>query len=348
MELLFKVTTAPAPSTPLVAHTNFQEHYSGVNRSMAWADLTTAIRQATEKYVLPFIGLDFYNELAGLYQAGTAMSEEQERALELLQDTIAYYSIYHVLPEKNTVLATNGAVQNQPDGGANPTPQWAWKASRWAALENGDAFLDKTLAYMEAQVIANNEDFNLWKNSDAYDVKTSDFFRLTSQVDDYLNIQNSRRSFVSLVRYMRQVEEDVVKPILCTTLYDALLIADPTVPNKKLIPLVRRIVAYLGAYEAIPHHRVVIDGDGFRIVSQTDQFDDRRNLTNNTHENAIQALKDRCEKKGNDAVKELRKFLEDNIADYSSYASSTCREKKQIKSHSITQSPDGIGAVGIF
>lgn len=345
MDLLFKVTTVPAPATPLVANTNFQEHYSGVNRSMAWADLTTAIRQATEKFVLPFVGIEFYNELASLYQAGTAMSAEQERTLELLQDTIAYYSVYHVLPEKNTVLATNGAVQNQPDGGANPTPQWAWKASRWAALENGDTFLDKSLAYMEAQVIAGNEDFNLWKESDAYDVKTSDFFRLTSQVDDYLNIQNSRRSFISLVRYMRQIEEDVVKPILCDTLYNALLIPSPTDNNKKLLPLVRRIVAYLGASEAIPHHRVVIDGDGFRIVSQADGFDDRRNMTNNTHESAIQALMVRCEQKGNDAIKALRKFLEDNIADYPAYAESDCREKKTTKAHSIVQSADGIGAV---
>lgn len=348
MQLLFKVTTN-TPSDPIKAgDTNFGEHYVGVNYQMAWADLLPAIRQATEKFVLDFVGTDFYDSLALLYNNNTPLNTEQSRVLQLLQQTIAYYAIYHILPQKNAAVTSLGVLQNTPDGGSTPTNQWSWKAMRWDALENGDVFLDRLLSYMEAQVAANNTFFNTWKNSAAYKVKTSDFFRHTAEVDEYLNIQNSRRSYISLVRFFRQVEDDTIRPVLCDTLYQSLKTSPATPANAKLLPYVKKAVAYLGAAEAIAHHRVVIDGDGFRIVSQTDQFDDRRNLTNNTHADAISALKGQCADRGNKYLADLRGFLENNLADYPDYANSTCREKGTDRRHTIVQSTSQRGAVGIF
>lgn len=315
---------------------------------MAWAELTPAIRQATDKYVIPYIGSALYDDLADKFQTGASLTDEQEKALEYLQDCIAFYTIYHVLPEKTTVLASMGTVQPNPEGGSSPSPQWSWKAKRWNALENGDTFLDRLLLYLETQVKAQVAYFDLWKNSAAYKVRTSDFFRNTSELDEYLNIQNSRRSFISLIRFLKQAEEDYIKPVLCDDLYDAVLSANPSDENVKLIPYIRKAVAYLGAAAAIPHHRVVIDGDGFRIVSQTDQFDDRRNLTNPTHEAAIAALHQRCEDQGKKAIERLVKFLEDNLADYPDYATSTCRSVPSVNSHSIVDSSSGTGAMGIF
>lgn len=348
MNLVFKVTSLDPASPNQVGDTNFQEHYSGVNLSMAWAELTPAIRQATEKFVIPYIGKELYDDLAAKFIAGTTLQTYQAQALEYLQDCVAFYTIYHILPEKNTVLASLGTVQPNPEGGSTPSPQWSWKAKRWNALENGDVFLDRLLQYLESQVNVPVAYFDLWKNSEAYKVKTSDFFRATDELDEYLNIQRSRRSFISIVRFLKQVEEDYIKPVLCDTLYAAVLVSSPSTVNKKLIPLIRKAVAYLGAAAAIPHHRVVIDGDGFRIVSQTDQFDDRRNLTNPTHESAIAALHQRCEDQGKKALERLVKFLEDNLSDYPDYEDSTCRSIPDSKAHSIVDSSSGTGAVGMF
>lgn len=348
MEILFKVTSLTPATPPQVSDTNFQEHYSGVNASMAWDELTPAVRQATEKFVLPYIGSALYDDLAQKFNGTDPLEDYEERAIELLQDCIAYYTIYHVLPEKNTVLASLGTVQQEPQGGSMPAPQWGWKAKRWSALENGDTFLDRLLQYLEQQVSDNVSYFDLWANSTAYKVKTSDFFRSTTQLDEYLNIQNSRRSFISIVRFIKQVEEDMIKPVLCDDLYAAVLDADPSDNNKKLLPMIRKAVAYLGAAEAIPHHRIVIDGDGFRVVSQTDQFDDRRNLTNPTHESAIQALHQRCEDQGKKALAKLVKFLEDNLTDYPDYADSDCRTTPAVNRHSIVDSSSGRGAMGLF
>lgn len=349
MDLIFKVTADTPHSPEQVGDTDFKEHYSGVNHSMAWDELKPAIRQATQKFVLPYIGEDLYDDLAAIYQADADdLTDEQAKAVELIQDCVAFYTIYHILPEKQSVVASMGVVQNTPIQGSQPTNQWSWKAKRWSALENGDAFLDKLLTYLEKQVTDEVDYFDLWKNSAAYNVKTSSFFRQTAQLDDYLNIKESRRSFVSLVKYMRDVEEDVILPLLCTDQFEALKAADLDADGLALLAKVRKAVAFLGLYEAIPHHRIVIDGDGFRIVSQTDQFDDRRNLTNNNHEAAINDLSQRAERKGRQYLSELRVFLKENEDTYTLWRDSTCNAAATVKSHSIVASPDGVGAIGIF
>lgn len=348
MDLVFKVVTAGPPSTPLVLDTTFQNHYSGINRSMAWDELTPGIRQATERYILDFVGSELYDDLAAKYQAGTALTTAQAKTLELLQDAVANYAIYHILPEKRSILESMGVVENTPQGGSTPASYPIYKEKRRAALDNGDLFLDRLLSYLEAQVAASVAYFDLWKNSTAYSVKTCDFFRHTAELDEYLNIQNSRRSFISLVRYMKQVEEDVIKPILCDNLYALVLADTPLAADAALLPFIRKAVAYLGAEKAIPHHRIVIDGDGFRVVSQTDGWDDRRNMTNNVHENAIQALAARCLEQGQRALAKLVQYLEDNIADYPDYEASDCRTKPVDKAHSILQGYDGVGMVGVF
>lgn len=349
MDLVFKVTAGSPATPPQVGDTNFQSHYSGVNTSMAWAELTPAIRQATEKFVLPFVGTELYNDLAAKYQAGTSLTTAQAQTLEYLQDCIAFYTIYHILPEKNSVVASMGVIQNTPtEGSGQPVNQWGWKAKRWNALENGDTFLDRLLNHLETQVKAPVAYFDLWKNSTAYTKKVSDFFRRTDELDEFLNIQGSRRSFLGLVNFLRQVEQDVIYPLLCTEQYDALKATTLTTAQQSLLQKVRLVVANLGLAEAIPHHRLAIDGDGFRVVSQTDQFDDRRNQTNNIHESAILALLERSERKGRAALDALKIFLEANEADYPLWANSACREKPTPKGHTIVASEDGVGGIGIF
>jgi hypothetical protein len=312
---------------------------------MAWDELKPGIRQATERYVLDYIGTALYNDLAGKYQAGDALSQNQQAFLELLQDTIANYTIYHILPERRSVLSSLGVVEQSPQGGSNAATYPIYKEKRRGALDNADAFLDRALSFLE-----NTGDayFDLWKNSTAAKLKVSDFFKLTSELDEYVNIQQSRRSFISIVRFCKQVEEDHILPKLCSELYDQLLVASPSAANVKLIPMVRKAVAYLGAAAAIPHHRIVIDGDGFRVVSQTDSWDDRRNLTNNVHESAVNALLVRCEQQGKAALAKLIAFLEDNLNDYPTYRDSTCRIVSASKEHSIRQSDNMMGAVGLF
>src|SRR5690606_4134483 len=127
MDLLFKITAGSPATPPHVGDTNFLDPYTGANRSLACAEIPPGIRQATEKFVLPYIGTELYDNLAAKYQTNTALTNEQAKVLELLQDCIAFYTAYHVLPERNAFLASMGVIQNTPtEGSAQPVNQWGW------------------------------------------------------------------------------------------------------------------------------------------------------------------------------------------------------------------------------
>lgn len=346
MQLIFKPTTPTANNS--VGDTNLANHVTGVNVSMAWSEMIPAIRQAVQEFVIPFVGESLYNDLAQKYNAGTVLTSAQSQSLEYLQDAAGWYAIYHILPTKASALASVGVVQNGPDGGASPTSQWAYVTKRLAALNSADSAMDRLLSFLDKQVKASVAYFDLWKNDTAYTKKKSDFFREVSNLDDYVNIKSSFRSFISIIPYLKQVEARYIKTLLCNTLYDATLINTPSANNAKLLPYIRVAVAYLGAAEALPHHRVVIDGDGFRFVSQTDGFEGRQNTTNLQHTQAVGALLEHYRTRGAQALDSLRAFLEANIDDYPDYRDSSCRELKPNNTKTMYSSPAKIGMVGIL
>ena len=352
MKLPFKVT-AGSPSDPAqVGDTNFLAHYTGANRSMAFDELLPGIGQAVERFVLQYIGPEIYEALCDYFDTPTSETDDKDTALRLLQNTVAYYTAYHVLPERNGFISSMGMVQNTPTGGSTPMPQWAYKELRWDLLQNADKFLDRLLAHLEKMVADGVTWFDTWKTSDTYKVTGSAYFRQNGDMERYLNTQGSRRAFLSLIKYFREIEEELIAPILCTDLSEELaeqLAAnDLSTQNKALLPYIRKAVANLGLLAAIPHHRIVIDGDGFRVVSQTDQYDDRRNQTNSIHENAIVALSQEAERKGNKALADLQSFLKANETTYTLWADSPCNAKPRSRAHGLVVSPDYRGGVGLF
>lgn len=352
MKLPFKITSGSPSNPPCIGDSNFMSHYTGVNTSMAWEEIEPGIRHAVEKFILPYLGSEMYNLLCDYFDAPSAATADKDRALALLQDATAYYTVYHVAPERNTFLASMGMVQNAPTGGSQPTPQWAFKTAMWNALSNGDRFLDILIAHLESRVAVNDSWFNPWKTSEAYKATGSTYFRQTGDMDNHLNIQMGRRSFLSVVKYLREIEEEQIAPILCNDLTQEIvtqMASNAISPaNQTLLRYIRKAVANLGVAAAIPHHRIVIDGDGFRVVSQTDMYDDRRNQTNNVHESAILGLQQAAAQKGARALADLQALLESNADTYPLWRDSDCRSKPKKNSHGLVVSPDRRGGVGLF
>ena len=348
MNHIFKITNNTPPVVPTVGDTNFPNHYTDVNRNMAWAEMEPTIRTAADEWLLPFVGEALYSSLATLYNTNAVLSDAQAKTLTYMQDALANYAIYKKMPEKIAVITSLGVVQNTPDGGSQTTSQWAYKEKRLAALSAADSALDRLLNHLENMVVTGVAYFDLYKNAGERQYKTCDFIKSAKDLDDYLNIQRSRRSFVSLITHLKQVERDVIRPTLCDTLYNALTGVTVSETNKKLLPYIREVVAYMGAAEALPHHRVAVDGDGFRVISKTDGFEDRRNLTNSVHEQAVGALLEKYKERGNRALRGLVSFLEANLADYPDYRDSNCRTKPTQRGHGMVASDNRLGSVGMF
>lgn len=343
MQIVFKVVTNPVPTNPVIADTNIQDHYTGMNGQVAWKEVKPTIEQVTDDQIMPFIGEAFYNDLAAKFNAGTALDAAQARALELLQRATIHYAAHALMSDKVAAITSAGIFQNAPEG-ANATNQWSFAEKKAHLLAAADTALDQLLEFLEKQTAVY---FELWSDSSEAKNKKSVFFTKTADLDDYINMKKSRRTFVSVVPFLKSAENNIVAPLLCDDLW-ALVQTPNTDALRALVPYIKEIVAYKGCAEAVPHHRVVVDGDGFRVVSYSDGFQDRRNQTNSVHEQAVGALLTSYHRRGDEAITRLVKFLEKNLDTYPEYRDSECRTAPKDKSHGIMASPGGIGAVGLF
>jgi len=353
MELIFKVIT---PSTSgkdyKIKDTNFKTHFAGAHANMAWEELTPAIRQATRKYILPHIGEELYDDLAAKFNAGDVLSDAQSTALELMQDALAHYVVYYVMPKINISIASMGVQQkSSSEGTSNPANQWSFKGGRWDIMLSADDIFDQLLTFLDKQIKASDAYFDLFKNSEAYNAGVSDFFRSASEVDNYLNIQGSIRSFYALIRYIKKAEQKYILPTLCTDQYSDLATKykENTLNEEEdaLLKMVQQTLAEWALFEAIPHLALVIDSDGFKIVSSTDGMDQRKNMTNTTHEKAIERLKYFAEENGNTFRAELIAHLYKNADTFTLFKASDCFADPD-DANTVFDNPEDIGAVGIF
>lgn len=345
MKLLFK----PKVSTQFthVKDYNFREHYPGAHANLAWDTLEPFIRQATKSHILTYIGKEQYDDLTTEYH-NDSLSEEQKELVEHLQDAIAYYTAYDAMPILNTNIAAMGVQQAAAnDSSSVPTNQWSYKNTRWQTIQKADTFLDQALAYLED----NLSDFTIYQSSGAYRIHTSNFFTTTTTLNAYLNIQSSRRSFSVLSKYLIKAEERYLLPILGDQFFNDLKtkLKDNTLTNlqKTLIPYLQRVVSEYGLFEAIPHLTLIIESDGFKIISSGDGMDDRKNLTNFTHRDAIESLKYKAEENGRTYTADLIKFLFKKVEDYPLWKESDFYKNQDVNNlNNIYTSTCGTG--GLF
>src|SRR5687768_17537888 len=100
MKLLFKVSNTGGNPAKVV-HSNFREHYSGINVNTAWATLEPTIRKVTTEHLIPVVTREIYDVIADKYDADEALTDQETDFLALCQDVIAYFTMLSVAPELN-------------------------------------------------------------------------------------------------------------------------------------------------------------------------------------------------------------------------------------------------------
>ena len=329
MDLLFKLNEAlPVGTKEEVRHYNFKEHYPTLNASMAWNTVKPFIRQVTQEYIIPYLTKDLYDAIATLYTSGSPNAWQLE-LIEKLQDAIAYYTVYEALPHVNITVSDMGAVQaSASDGSANPTNQWSYIQTRWNAIKKADTFMDMSLAQIEEKIEDGESFFDTFKATNTYKGQGSHFFRYTSELNEYLNILGSRRTFLAIAKFLKAVELRELKPILCETTFDALVAGidgnNLSEANEALLEKVKPVVANYGLVEAIPHLAILVEADGIKFLSQSDMLNDKRNLANVQHFKMIEKLQYKAEDNARTARADLIDFLNNNADDYPDWKTSDC------------------------
>lgn len=326
MKSIFKKTTGSPTATDKVGDYNFKSHYPDVNRNMSWSELEPYIRQATRRFVLPFIGQELYDDIADLVQAASALSDEQAEFLERLRDAVAFYTIMVTLPKKKTIVASMGAVENVATEGTTGTSLWGFKTTLWSVAQDADRNMDELLSYLEAQVKAANVYFDLWKDSAAFNAGNADLFRNTADFQAYQNINLSRRTFVAMLPIIKQVSKRQIVPAISQAQYDVLVTQlranTLTVANTALLDLVRAAQSAWAVHFAADKLPILPDQDGFRIISNAEAVDQRA-FSAEVTQNAITGIKYAAEADAKQNTSDLVAFLHDNAADYPLWKAST-------------------------
>lgn len=321
MKVVFKLDTGVVAADASVGQSNFKNHYPEVNHSMAWLELLPYIEQATDLFVMPYVGQSIYDAVVDIYQAGTpALSTEQSRFIELLQRTVAYYTIFHALPKKLGVVASMGAVINNPQGGSIPPSQWGFKNQLWSVTKDADRFLDELLEFLQTEVNDGNSEFDDWKDSDAYIEGKSDYFRSTKEFQSYHNICRSHRTFLALLPYIKKAQDKYILPIIGKDQNAALVTAikdnTATAAQSSLIEAIRRCLAEWTIHMAVPALTVLIEEDGIKIVSRTDGMDTRSNVASAFYKEAAIGHQAAAEDNARTFRADLIDFLFTNEDDY--------------------------------
>jgi len=279
MDLLFKTSQVGNNGEKVVSYSNFKAHYSGVNDNLSWSSLEPSIRKATAKYIRPVIGAALYDDIAEKYQAGTALSDVQAEFLEKLQDVTAYYTIYHGAPELNISISDMGMGEKGAAGSAMyPTSQWRYKTFMWDLCRKADELMDALILFLDAQVLAGEAYFDLWKDAAEYQENKTAFFNSAALLSRYQNINNSRRLFNAMYQDILDAESKV-KVLICTDQFDDLAtkINEGTLSTDEsvLVDNIRRYVAARAVAKSVPRLTVYLDGQGLFLSSYDDGYESK-------------------------------------------------------------------------
>lgn len=326
MKHIFKKASGAPSATDKVGEYNFKDHYPDINRNMSWSEVAPYIRQATRRFIIPYVGSELYDDIATKVENNTAINAEQAEFLERLRDAVAYCTVMVMLPKKKTVVASMGAVENVATEGTTGTSLWGFKTTLWSVAQDADRNTDELMAYLEEQVRANNTYFDLWKNSTAFSAGRSPLFRTTAEFQAQQNINTSRRTFVAMLPIINQVAKRHIIPALGQEQYDELVTQVEgntlTEENETLLELVRAAQAAWAVHYAADKLPILPDQDGFRLISNAEAVDQRQYSSEIT-QGAIERIKYSAEHDARRSTADLIAFLHDNEDDYPLWKDST-------------------------
>ena len=326
MQILFKLDN-PTFADPTVAHSGVKSYIAQANRNMAWETIEPFFNPAARDYLIPHIGRDFYDTIAAKFHADTIAGAEVE-ALELMQRTVAHGMALDFALAMNVQLTDMGPQESSDkEGTSNGPSQWKFATTNWHTIRKMDRSLDELLLYLDQQIKADDTLFLDYQSSSIYQKEGSDFFRTVEEMEEYLNIEGSRRAFNRITKYFRKAERRYILPILGQDFYDELKTAyrDGTLtePQEEAVVFVQRCAAEFGAYEAIPHISAVWQSDSIVIVSKTDGFNSRAISNTLFGQAMIERVRQHTQEDGERERLELKTFLIQNADDYPTYKNSS-------------------------
>jgi hypothetical protein len=308
---------------------------------MSWDTLSPYEIPALREYLIPYLGKDFVDEIVA-YANRSAEDDEvltMEDCLQRFRLATSGYMMLDAFCDQNVQLTDLGPQQqSSSEGGSAQPSQWAYKNKVWHMMKKADKYTDQLLDFVEEQARPQvpegggdpvvSTEFASFAEDIVRRRQTSDFFGSTTEVDEHLNIEGSRRAWAKMVPYFRDAEWRYLRPVLGDAFYLELSESyasgiSLSTTHDAVIKLIQRAGAKFGLLLSIPNLACVIDGDGIMIVSRRDGFDERVSSGSSNNQAAISRLQQSAEGQGRTALAELRSYIIAEAENLTTYLNST-------------------------
>lgn len=289
-----------------------------LNKQTAYASIKPALIQAELQYVRKLMGDAEYDLLDTNFNGG-GLTAAQQKIIYFAQSALVNFALYNNLAGLNALIGDLGISELSDSGGtANPVRLWSYKELKTSLGDKADDSGDALLSAMEKQP----GQFTLWEASPQFTITKELFINTTEEFSELVNISGSRRTWISIRRFLKQAELKYILPILCQALFDEIkgqiLNRSVTADNETLLSMIRPALASYSICEALPNINVRIAFDG--ILSRSGTDGPGRQASN---EQTAELLRHNQVNSGFWSNR-LKKHLEDNLDTYPLFRDSDC------------------------
>lgn len=233
----------------LMAHTS-------VDKTLSFELIKPYLADAEENYLVPILGDEFYQALSAWPTEGTPL---QKQILELAQRTAANFGLCLYLPTGNIQISDAGA---QISSTKEKKMAFEWQINKAINSISRLAMnaLEQLINLLEKNVDV--EVLELYKDASIRTLNNSFFIRTAQEFNDRYHIDRNRLTFICLQTVMRQVEQDLVVPMIGQEFADELKTkrnANTLTPEeKRKFDMICKTIAFYTIKDVLPQLAVEI------------------------------------------------------------------------------------------
>jgi hypothetical protein len=190
------------------------QNYINVNTTNKIDSILPYVKDAQEKYLKQYLGKTLLDALDAWYNDTTPETNAPFTALlPYVQNPLAKFSYYLAIPSLDVKVTDSGigVVQN-----ANLVPASEKRVSnlRESTLQMAYDNIETLLVFLEE----NKADYPTWVASEAYTVNAGLIINSASDFNKFVNIDNSRLTYMRLQQTINNVELLIIGPAISATM----------------------------------------------------------------------------------------------------------------------------------
>lgn len=285
--------------------------YVSVDSTLTLETLKPHMRRANRQ-TAELIGGRLWEILAAAYKANR-FTPRLERLLPVAQECVAHYTMLYFAPAANIRLSDAG--MHSRESADSPRPyRYERREYLQSLFETAEEAAERLLQVLEKH----ERDYPEWHQSESCTLLRGTFVRTAADMQQHVNISNSRKMFVELKPFLQNVEGQI-RAALGAKLFEQIKEEMRELRlmerHQVLIPHLQKAAAHLAAAASSPHLALRLS-EG-KATGRYKEDEDRE-----THEGNAQALhawRIYHEGEGKRALAEAKRLIEERIYLYPSY-----------------------------